>query len=176
MEEDQNIPGDQRTVREFVKLGSSVNPDIQLTGDCPSNYTSGKMPALDTLLWVEGGRVLYEHYHKPMANPLVMMECSAMPIKVKRTTLTQEVVRIQRNTSTKLPTETLVKHLDEFSARMKASGYQERFRFEVIKAGVEGFEKMAKTELEGGRPINRPRTWEADKRQVQKHKKRKNWF
>ena len=44
---------------------------------------------------------------------------------------------------------------------------------EVIKAGVEGFEKMAKTELEGGRPLNRPRSWEADKRQVQKHLKSK---
>ena len=59
---------------------------------------------------------------------------------------------------------------------MKASGYPERFRLEVIKAGVEGFKKMAKTELQGGRPINRPISWEADKRQVQKHLKSKNLF
>ena len=50
VEQDQNIPGDERTLREFVKLGSSVNPVIQLTGDCPSNQASGKMPALDILL------------------------------------------------------------------------------------------------------------------------------
>ena len=28
VEEDLNTPGDLRTVREFVKLGSSVNPDV----------------------------------------------------------------------------------------------------------------------------------------------------
>ena len=59
---------------------------------------------------------------------------------------------------------------------MKASGDPERFRLEIIKSGVEGFEKMVKTEVEGGRPINRPRSWEADKRQVQKHMKGRNWF
>ena len=108
---------------------------------------------------------MYEHYRKPMANPLGMMECSAMPVKVKRTTLTQGVIRIQRNTSKQLPKETVVKHLDEFSASMKASGYSERFRLEVIKSGLEGFERMTKVEEEGGRPVNRPRTWEPDLRQ-----------
>ena len=85
-----------------------------------------------------------------MANPLVMMECSAMPIKVKRTTLTQEVARIQRKMSRELPKETVLKNLDDFFSRMKASGYPERFRLEVVKSAVEGFEKMANTELEGG--------------------------
>ena len=82
------------------------------------------MLALDTQIWVENGRILYEHYRKPMANPLVMMECSAMPTKVKRTTLTQEVVRILRNISKELPEETATKHLSEFSSRMKASGLE----------------------------------------------------
>ena len=168
VEEDMDTPGDLRTMREFVKLGSSINPDVQLTGDCPSNHPSGKMPALDTQHWVEGDKVMYEHYRKPMANPLVMMECSAMPVKVKRTTLTQEVIRIHRNTSKHLPKETVVKHLDNFSASMKASGYSERFRLEVIKSGVEGFEIMTKVEEEGGRPVNRPRTWEPDLRQKTK--------
>ena len=59
---------------------------------------------------------------------------------------------------------------------MKASGYTEMFRFEVIKSGVEGYEKMKKIEEEGGRPVNRSRTWEPDNRQKQKHLKGKNWF
>ena len=61
VEEDMDTPGDLRTMREFVKLGSSINPDVQLTGDCPSNHPSGKMPALDTQLLVEGDKVMYEH-------------------------------------------------------------------------------------------------------------------
>ena len=141
-----------------------------------SKHVTGKMPALDTQLLIQDGRVRYEHYRKPMANPLVMVECSAMPIKIKRTTLTQEVVRIHRNTSRELPKETVAKHLNEFTSRMKASGYPEKFRLEVIKSGVEGFEKMVKIEEEGGRPVNRPRSWETDLRQKQKQFKGRNWF
>ena len=57
-----------------------------------------------------------------------------------------------------------------------ASGYTEKFRLEVIKAGVEGFEKMIKVEEAGGRPVNRPRTWETDRRQEKKQLKKRNWF
>ena len=59
---------------------------------------------------------------------------------------------------------------------MKASGYPEKFRLEIIKAGLEGFRRMQKVEEDGGRPVNRPRTWETDKRQEQKHLKGRNWF
>ena len=76
-----------------------------------------------------------------MSNPLVMMECSAMPTKVKRTTLTQEVVRILRNKSKELPKETAHKHLSEFSSRMMASGYTEKFRLEVIKLEWKGLKR-----------------------------------
>ena len=48
-----------------------------------------------------------------MANPLVMKECSAMPTKIKKTTLTQEVVRIQRNVNQKLPKDITAKHLSD---------------------------------------------------------------
>ena len=76
---------------------------ISLTWDCPSNNVNKKMALLDTEVWVEENKVWYEHYRKPMANPLLMMEMSAMPAKVKRTALVQEVVRIRRNTRPGLP-------------------------------------------------------------------------
>ena len=132
--------------------------------------------ALDTQLWIEDGRVRYEHYRKTITNPLVMMECSSMPIKVKRTTLTQVVVWNHQNTSREMPKETVVKPLNEFSSRMKASGYREKFWLEVVQLGVEGFDQMVKIKEEGGRPVQRPRSWETDLRQKQKHVKGKNWF
>ena len=53
-----------------------------------------------------------------------------------------------------LPWETTVKHLNDFSHRMRASGYSEKYRFEIIKSGVEGFDKMIAEEIKGGRPKN----------------------
>ena len=69
-----------------------------------------------------------------------------------------------------------MKHLSDFSARMRASGYGERYRLEVIKSGVEGFEKMVAEEKNGGRPINQRRTWNEDQRQKKKELQKKNWF
>ena len=119
---------------------------------------------------------MIENYRKPVANQLLMMEMSAMPAKMKRTVLTQEVVRIRRNIYPGLPWETTMKHLDNFSQRMRMSGYNENYRYQVIKSGVEGFDKMLRESEQGGRPINSPRTWEEDLRQKNKYFKKKRWF
>ena len=38
-------------------MGSTIDPDIKLTRDCPSLHPTQMMPALDTLIWVEGEKV-----------------------------------------------------------------------------------------------------------------------
>ena len=176
VEEDLAVPSDTRTAKEIAKMGSSISQMISLTWDCPSNNANKKMALLDTEVWVEENKVWYEHYRKPMANPLLMMEMSAMPAKVKRTTLVQEVVRIRRNTRPGLPWDVTVKHLNEFCKRMKASGYNQQYRFQVLKSGMEGYEKMLETERRGGRPINRRRSWGEDERQKKKELQSKVWF
>ena len=70
---------------------------IQLTWDCPSNNNNGKMSMLNTEVWVENNVVWYEHFRKAVANPLLMLEISAMPSRIKRATLTQEVITILRS-------------------------------------------------------------------------------
>ena len=165
-----------REMRKMVRMASSIHPMIQLTGDCPSKNDDRKMPLLNTKVWVEEGVLLYENYRKPVANPLVMLEMSAMPANMKRTVLTQEVVRIRRNMSKQLPWDATVTHINDFSERLKLSGYDENYRFQVIKSGVEGFDKMLEEEINGGRPINRPRTWEEDRRQKKKELQKRNWY
>jgi hypothetical protein len=69
-----------------------------------------------------------------------------------------------------------VEHLDAFSGRLRASGYDETYRMRVIKSEVEGFDRMAEVARSGGRPINRPRTWEEDLRHKKKELKKQDWF
>ena len=99
-----------------------------------------------------------------------------MPDIMKRTALTQEVVRIRRNTHPDLPWSYTVRHLDKFSDRMQMSGNSQDFRFQVIKSGIDGYDKTKGLDLEGGRPVNRPRSWEENKRQCRKEIEKKNWF
>ena len=157
-------------------MGSKVNPDIRLMGNCPSLNASKMMPALDVQIWVVCGQLKYQHYRKLMANTMVMMKCSAHPEKTKRTSLAQEGKRILKNTRQYLPWQVSANHLNDLSKRMKASGYKEQFRMEVIKSAVEGFGKLVEADKLGGRPVKRPGSWQADLRQQQKHRKRKTWF
>ena len=70
---------------------------------------------------------------EPCSNPLVMLETSAMPAAMKRSSLAQLVVKIRRNTRPELPWTITEDLLSNFSARMKASGYDEHYRYQVIK-------------------------------------------
>ena len=176
VDDDKEVADDMRTMREVIRMGNSLDATIQLTGDCPTVNEDGKMPLLNTHVWVDNNKVMYENYRKPVANQLLMMEMSAMPANMKRTVLTQEVVRIRRNIHPGLPWETTLRHLDNFSQRMRMSGYNENYRFQIIKSGVEGFDKMLKESEDGGRPINSPRTWEEDLRQKNKYFKKKRWY
>ena len=103
-----------------------------------------------------------------MANPLLMIEILAMPAVMKRTALNQEVMRIMRNTHPGVPWTNTVKLLNYFFDRMKLLGYNKDFRYQVIKSGVKGYEKILAIKKSGGRPVNRPRSWEEDKRETKK--------
>ena len=176
VEEDKNTHKDLRTTREVAKMGSSISNMIQLTWDCPSNNSNGKMSMLNTEVWVENNVVWYEHFRKAVANPLLMLEISAMPSRIKRATLTQEVITILRNIRPGLPEEVTTKHLNNFCMRMKASGYNETYRLQILKAGMTGYDRMLEVEREGGRPVNQPRSWEEDKRRRKKDLQSKNWY
>ena len=63
---------------------------------------------------------------KEMANLKVIMADSAMPYKMKKIRLIQEVVRILRNTSRGIDDTVKNQQLTEFSLRMKESGYTMR--------------------------------------------------
>ena len=65
----------------------------------------GWMPLLDCQMKVEENEIQYKFFKKPMATPLVMMQTSALPANVKRSSLIQEVIRRLRNTKRSLPWE-----------------------------------------------------------------------
>ena len=93
---------------EILKMANSLERDIQLTVDVPSDHSDKKLPVLDLKMWVEdrvgeGGEeyleVRHEFYEKEMVAPSLISRDSALPTKVKVTTLTQEIIRIRKNTS-----------------------------------------------------------------------------
>ena len=68
-----------------------------------------------------------------------MMARSALPDKVKRSTLTNEALRRLLCCSPNLAEQKKVKVMEEYARMLRRSGYSERFRHEIISDVVQGF-------------------------------------
>ena len=103
IDKDKDIPDDIRTSNIIVDIANSICHFIKLTVDSPSRNETGWMPLLDLKVQVQQNQIFYEFYKKKVSNPLLMLNQSAMPSKVKRASLTQEALRRLRNTKREIP-------------------------------------------------------------------------
>ena len=178
--EDEGIPNDERTMKFLQAVANSIHPSIRVTIDYPSKYTEGKVPMLDLRMWIQerDGRlfIVYEHYEKEMATKAVIHATSAIPKKMKRTVLTQEMLRVMLHCSRQLPWETVLGHLNNFMRKMQYSGYDQTFRYVVAKSAINAFETIRNSEEQGIRPIHRPKTWRRAERIEEKEEKKKTWY
>ena len=73
---------------------------ITFTIDTPCKYSDQKLPMLDIKVNINekfNNRVDFEFYEKPTNHPQVILAGAAMSSSAKRTILTQECLRIIRN-------------------------------------------------------------------------------
>ena len=186
-EEDKESTESRETVmmREVLGMANSIEKDIQLTVDTPSNHRDKKLPVLDLKMWVEdrvGERgeeyqeVVHEFFEKEMVAPRLISKESALPTRVKMTTLTQEVIRIRKNTSGSIREKVKVAQMSRFAMKLMLSGYNKTERREILMAGMRGFERLEELEKNGKRSLNRNRKENYEARLLKKHGARSNWY
>ena len=116
------------TARCLVEAMNDVFPFLKFTTEIGEDFPNGRLPSLDTEIWVEGKRkVLFAFYEKPMATNLVVQAKSALSQEVKAATLSEEVVRRLRNTSLELNSTERLEILERACVKMKTSCHSERF-------------------------------------------------
>ena len=94
IESDEEKEGDEITMNLFGEIANSVEPSIKVETDFPSKYDDKMMPILDMKMAIsEEQEIEYMFYRKPQSNKFTMMARSALPDKVKRSTLTIEALR-----------------------------------------------------------------------------------
>ena len=180
---DDLVKADERSIRLLAEIGNSIDKDIQLTYDAPSMNKGGKMPLLDTEVWLETndpqykkGKIMFSHYRKPMASNLTIQEKSALPHKQKITIMTQEILRIKRNTHPDVPEQVWKQHCTNYMQRMKNSGWHAGYRKRVLKAGLTGWYKIVEKELNEKIPRYRHHDYKKDERAKAKEAKKRTWF
>ena len=137
------------------------------------------MPVLDVKVNVnqqEHDRIDFEYFEKPTKNPRVILADAALSFATKRTILTQECLRRLRNTKVELGPEVQRKYLNQFMLTLKNSGYNKKFRKEVLDSSLKAFQKMLEEDQNGTKPLYRSRDWNSEERQLSKAKKRLNWW
>ena len=177
IEEDEKLPADWRTGELLRQIGNTLSPSIRLTMDCPSNQNDGWMPLLDIKARVdERGKIIHKFYKKNISSKYCILERSAHSKKIKRETLIQEGVRRLKNCF--VDTEWSLKAfiLSEWSAVMKRSGYKEGYRFQMIKAAVQIYEKKIEDNRSSLIPMYRHEDWEREERDKAKDDKKEHWF
>ena len=108
-------------MQQVKLIAETIHRSIQISVDCPAYHADKKFPILDLKVWLQtasgdgnGSTVLlHKYFYKDVATRAVVDARSAVPIETKRITLIQEVLRILRNCSRRLPWDTVRDHIQK---------------------------------------------------------------
>ena len=81
-----------------------------------------------------------------------------------------------RNTKVDLGEEIKNKHLNDFMTKLKNSGYNAKYRKEILDSATKAFEKMLEEDRNNVKPLFRDRLWKKEEREHSKKEKRLNWY
>ena len=175
---------DTRTFDIIRRVGNEIHSSIQLTKDTPSENPDKKVPILDLKCSIgeidEGSQkkhvILHEYYMKDVSSKAVIHRDSALPLSSKRTILTQECLRIMMNCNKFIGEDKVAEHLTFFMARMQAAGYDQHFRYQVLKSARNAYNKKQEKDTKGEVPFYRDRKWKRNERRKEKQKKKNEWY
>ena len=148
LETTQQLEPDERTFQAVGKIADSITKCVKVETDFPSNNIDKKVPVLDLKLWIECTNgtytILYENYIKPMASRYVILHNSALSMQSKRTILTQQCLKVLLNCSEQLTKGVRESHIEYFVKRMQLSGYDKKFRGEIVSSAQQAYLRIKK--------------------------------
>ena len=177
--EDERKTDAKVTMDIIVEIANSIDPMIKLTTETPCNFEDEMLPILDVKARInkeECNRVDFEFFEKQTKNSKVILASSALNWRTKRTILTQECLRRLRNTKVELGITTQRKYLNEFMIKLMNSGYDKKFRIEIVNSTMNAFEKILEEDKNETKPLYRSRLWNHEERIKSKDLKKQNWW
>ena len=90
--------------------------------------------------------------------------------------MTQECLRRLLNTKIELGENVRKEHLNNFMLKLKNSGYNTKFRTEILDSALLAYEKIISADKAGTKPIYRGRGWNKEERNQKKNNRKLNWY
>ena len=167
---------DARTFEILRTIANSIDPDIQMTSEVPSDFPDRQLPVLGLALFIEDNQVHHSFYSKPMETPYVNLHRSALSAKTKRDSNFQEGMRRLRNMSIGIPDPEKNQILTQFMNQLRISGYDHKYRFDLLK-GILDRQDQIRQEVESGtRVLYRSRREIVKQKQARLGKHNNTWF
>ena len=150
-----------RTAENMILAMSSLLKFLKFTMEIPEQFEDGKLPTLDTKIWIQNRRVWYMFFEKPMSANVVIQAESALSEQVKLASLTQEVVRRLKHTSLELPHSSRLEVLELFSQKLTNSGHGQPFMERILLTGIAKYKRMVEANNQpagskGYKPLHQP--------------------
>ena len=173
------------TVIFNASAGNRIHDSIQLTGDAASMHENSRLPTLDLAIWSEertqeddnkASVILHEFYAKDVSAKMVTHARSAMPSSMKRTVLTQEVLRVILRCSPLLEWNRVAEHVSGMMKRLQFSGYGQAYRADILNAALNAYDVICEKDHAGVEPRYRPKDWKREEREVKKRQRKESWF
>ena len=197
---ESNLNDEQRSMKIVATMSSDILDCLNFTWDSPTNNENGKMPVLDTQMWMGVERrekgipkgmgeaptvtklgelkpiILFEFFKKPMANKCPNLMRSGLPESSKRATVTNEIHSRIKNTSRELEDDRITAVLTDYMSELAQGGYPLKWREEVLRAAIIGYRKIWANECNGSGFVNRPDHENKSRRRAAKLTGNSTWF
>ena len=175
-DESRGVSSTQKTSEVLQDIMNSLYSNLHFTMETGEDFENGRLPTLDTQLWIEDGRIMYKYYEKPMAAKTVIHKQSALAENSKMASLSQEMVRRMKTTSERIPMKERVQVVDDFSIKLITSGYGREQAGRIITAGLMGYENALRRDRDGKGKLHKSAADGAAARNRRKLLAKSNWF
>ena len=180
-EEDEKLGYSQekKTSAVILEVMNSINKELTFTTEIPEEFENKRLPTLDFEMWVDRGekpRVRYSFFEKPMNSKFCVMANGAMADNMKKSTLSQEIVRRMLNTSEEQPQDERNRIIEKFIVKMQVSGYNEKQVQDIVLAGLKGYENKKSRAEKNGSELHRDSKSTMGSRVKKKLMAKNNWF
>jgi hypothetical protein len=167
----------RQTAALFREVANTVLPDsVKMKEDTCPDHQTGRIPILDTEMWVEEGMIRHNHYSKPISSTEVILARSAMSSTTKRNILVQEGTRRLKNCHQSLTWETMVGHMNTLMISMSEAGHRTEFRRVVAGRILANYKVIIDNDVKGTKKMYRNKT----ERKIQKEEggatNKSTWF
>ena len=172
------IPHDEKIAKVYQILANSVSKDLKFTVDYPSANVNGKIPILDTEMWIEDNDeksvIRYRYYEKPMIPNRVIENESAVPWTMRKPILVAEGLRRLLRCNIDTPWVELKEHLQKYCWKLFNSGYTKGSIRYIINQTINKYRNMVTDHYEGKTPLHRDKYGGKEKGRRKKKNRKMN--